>query len=353
MYLLHRSILKELVVSFLLSAVFLNFTLMMEKLLRLSRLLSSVGASPLDVAQVILLLQPQLLILTIPMAMLLSVLLTYFRLTADNELVIMRNIGMPFRLIARPVMYLGIACSLVSLSMSFYLSPVSSMMLREKVTDILVSRAPLAIEEGIFNTSFKDMVILVKDKPAPDRLSGIFIVDERKKDESKIIIAREGRIISGGDSLSFQLTGGHVYITGKNSFTEIRFGSYYFRLTPVLEQVAKKGSELTPFELIDQSKRMADKKVMYLLEFHRRLSMPGVCLIIIFLGPSLALIAGKTGRLGGLTIGLMVFAAYYSVMIYGENLARSGALPHFVGAWLSFVLLAAFSIFTFERVNRR
>ncbi len=353
MHILHRSILKELVVSFLMSAVFLNFTLMMEKLLRLSRLLSSVGASPFDVAQIILYLQPQLLILTIPMAMLLSVLLTYFRLTADNEIVIMRIIGMPFRLIARPVMYLGVTCCAVSLLMSFYLGPVTSVMLREKVTDILVSRAPMAIEEGIFNTSFKDMVILVKDKPAPDRLLGIFIVDDRKKDESKIIVAKEGRIISGADSLSFALTGGHVYMTGNNSFTEIKFGSYYFRLTPVLEQAGKKGSELNPLELIVQSKSTPDKKVPYLLEFHRRLSMPGVCLIIIFLGPSLALIAGKTGRLGGLTIGLTVFAAYYSVMIYGENLARSGALPHFVGAWLSFVLLGTFSILTFERVNRK
>lgn len=353
MYILHRFILRELLTSFLLSVIFLNFTLMMEKLLRLSRLLSSVGASPLDVGQVILYLQPQLLILTIPMAMLLSVLLTYFRLTADNELIIMRNIGMPFRLISRPVMYLGIGCFATSMAMSFYLGPTGSVMLREKITNILVTRAPLAIEEGIFNTSFKDMVILVKEKPAPNLLSGIFIVDERKKAESKIIVAREGQILSETDALSFALRGGHVYITGQNSFTEITFGSYYFRLTPVLDQSNKKSSELTPFELISESRSSPEKKISYLLEFYRRLSMPGVCLIIIFLGPSLALIAGKTGRLGGLTIGLLVFAAYYSVMIYGENLARSGVLPHFVGAWLSFAMLGAFSIYAFERVNKK
>jgi len=352
MYLLHRFILKELLLSFVLSVVFLNFTLMMEKLLRLSRLLAGVGASPFDIAQVILFLQPQLFILTIPMAMLLSVLLTYFRLTADNELIIMRNIGMPFRLIARPVVYLGIACFAVSISMSFYLGPAGSVMLREKVSNILVSRAPLAIEEGIFNTSFKDIVMLVKEKPASGILSGIFIVDERNKGESKIIVAKEGHILSEADALSFALTGGHVYITGKDSFTEIKFGSYYFRLTPVLEPGSRKSSELTPLELIAESKRSPDKKIPYLLELYRRLSMPGVCLIIIFLGPSLALIAGKTGRLGGLTIGLLVFAAYYSVMIYGENLARSGTLPHFVGAWLSFTLLGAFSIIIFEKVNK-
>lgn len=353
MYILHRFVLRELITSFLLSVVFLNFTLMMEKLLRLSRLLSSVGASSLDVAEIILFLQPQLSILTIPMAMLLSVLLTYGRLNADNELVIMRNIGMTFRLISRPVFYLGIACFAISILMSFYLSPAASAALRQKVTSILISRAPLAIEEGVFNTSFKDMVILVREKPAPTTLSGIFIVDERKKDESKIIVAKEGRILTEQDSLSFRLGEGHVYLTGKKAFTEIRFGSYYFRLNPVADQGNKKSSELTPLELISESKSAPDKKIPYLLELHRRLSMPAVCLIIIFLGPSLALIAGKSGRMGGLTIGLTVFAVYYGVMIYGENLARSGALPHFVGAWLSFVLLATFSTVAFEKVNKK
>ncbi len=353
MYILHRFVLRELITSFLLSAVFLNFTLMMEKLLRLSRLLSSVGASSVDVAEIIMLLQPQLLILTIPMAMLLSVLLTYGRLNADNELVIMRNIGMTFRLISRPVLYLGVACFAISILMSFYVSPAASSALRQKVANILISRAPLAIEEGVFNTSFKDMVILVKEKPAPTVLSGIFIVDERKKDESKIIVAKEGRILSQQDSLSFRLTEGHVYITGKKAFTEIKFGSYYFRLNPISDQGSKKSAELTPPELLAESKTAPDKRIPYLLELHRRLSMPAVCLIIIFLGPSLALMAGKSGRMGGLTIGLTIFAVYYAIMLYGENLARSGMLPHFIGAWLSFILLATFSTLAFEKVNKK
>jgi lipopolysaccharide export LptBFGC system permease protein LptF len=112
-------------------------------------------------------------------------------------------------------------------------------------------------------------------------------------------------------------------------------------------------AEYTPLELISQISVQPQKRIQFLIELHRRLSMPALCLIIIFLGPSLALMAGKTGKLGGLTIGLVIFAAYYMVMIYGENLARSGSLPHYIGAWLSFVLLATFSIFAFERANRQ
>lgn len=353
MLLIHRSILKELALSLLLSILFLNFTLMMEKLLRLSRILSGVGTSITDIAKIILYLQPQILILSIPMAMLLSVLLTYGRMNTDNEMIVLRGSGMSFRGISMPVTYLGIACFILSLAMSFYLSPKGSTLLRGKVSEILTIRAPMTIEEGIFNTSFKDIIILVKEKPAPDRLSGIFIMDERKKEEHKVIVAKEGRIVPEQGSLAFSLSSGHIYITKKDVFTEISFGKYHFKLNPSMESAEKKNSELTPMELLAASKKFPEKRVQFFLEFYRRLSMPAICLIIIFLGPSLSLMAGKSGRLGGLTVGLSVFAVYYMLLLYGENLARSGKLPHFAGAWMSFAVLGLFSIFIFERANKK
>lgn len=354
MLLIHRSILKELLTSFLLSILFLNFTLMMEKLLRLSRVLSGVGASLVDVTKVILYLQPQILILTIPMAMLLSVLLAYGRMNADNELIILRNSGMSFKGIAAPVVYVGVACFFIGIIMSFYLSPLSSRAVRKNLVEILTKRAPMTIEEGIFNTAFKNIVILVKEKPAPDKLSGIFIVDERKKDEQKVIIAKEGKLIPENDTLSFSLSSGHIYITKKDIFTEIRFGTYHFKLTPSVEPSDKKNSEMTPMELLAEASAAApDKRMPLLLEFHRRLSMPAICLILILLGPALSLMAGKSGRLGGLTVGLSVFVLYYTLLLYGENLARSERLPHFIGAWLSFIILAIFSVAVFEKVNRK
>lgn len=353
MLLIHRSILKELLSSFLLSILFLNFTLMMEKLLRLSRILSGIGTSLTDIIKIILYLQPQLLILTTPMAMLLSVLLTYGRMNADSELIVLRSSGMSFRSLSMPVVYLGLACFILSLLMSFYLSPKGSSLMRSKVAEILTTRAPMTIEEGIFNTSFKDIVILVKEKPATDRLSGIFIVDERKKEEQKIIVAKEGRIVPENNSLIFSLNNGHIYITKKNIFTDIAFGKYHFKLNPSVESSEKKNSELTPLELLKAAKESPDKKIQFFLEFHRRLSMPAICLIIILLGPSLSLMSGKSGKLGGLTVGLSVFAIYYTLLLYGENLARSGKLPHTAGAWLSFAILWIFSLLIFERANKK
>ena len=345
--------LKELLASFLITLLFLNFTLMMEKLLRLSRLLSGVGVSVVEIGEIILYLQPQLLILTIPMSLLLSVLLAYGRMNTDSELIILRSSGMSFRGISMPVVYLGLGCLLTSLLMSFYMGPKGSSILRKTVSDIMISKAPMTIEEGIFNTAFKNIVILVREKPSPERLSGIFIVDERVKGEQKIITAGEGKIMPENDSLGFSLSKGHIYITKGNIFTEIKFGNYFFKLNPAIDSPVIKNSELTPLGLWNASRESNEKKISYLLEFHRRLSMPAICLILILLGPSLSLMAGKAGRLGGLTIGLSVFAVYYTFLLYGEKLARSGKLPHFIGAWMSFVILGAFSVWVFERVNKK
>ena len=107
MKVIHKSIFFELILTFLLCLISLNFVLMMEKLLRLSRSIAGVGASTIDLTKIILFLQPQLLLLTIPMALLLSTLLIYGRLNIDNEIVIFRSSGMKFISISFPVFLLA------------------------------------------------------------------------------------------------------------------------------------------------------------------------------------------------------------------------------------------------------
>ena len=181
MKILHKAVFKELIVTFIISLASLNFILMMEKLLRLSRFLSGVGTSIMDMAKLMLYLQPQVFLLTIPMSLLLSTLLVYGRLNLDNEIIIMKNSGMNFMGISMPVVMLGILCFLLNITVSFYLGPRSSIQMRQEITNIIKVRTPLAIEEGRFNNSFKDTIIMVKEKTGANNVRGIFIYDNRNK----------------------------------------------------------------------------------------------------------------------------------------------------------------------------
>jgi len=349
---LYRAILKELFLSFLLTLAFLNLILMMEKLLRLSRLLSGAGASLYDMARIIVLLQPQLMLLTIPMSLLLATLLVYGRMNIDNEIIIMRACGLNFLEISYPVIVLGMLCFSAIISVSFYLGPRSSIKLRETITEIITLRSTASIEEGTFNTSFKDIVIMVKEKKSHDTLGEIFIYDNRNAEEPKVLMAKEGKFfIQDGLNIGLYLQNGYINITKSNTTTEMFYDKYNMTLTLGTESPAPKKMEYTPMKLLRDAKQTGSYKngaALY-LEFHRRLSLPAVCLMLIFMGTPLSLIAGKSGRLGGLATGLLVFTVYYMLLIYGENLVMTGKIPHFLGAWTPCILLGAIAFILFRR----
>lgn len=351
----HRAILRELVVTFSLSLIFLNFILMMEKVLRLSRVLSGVGASVSDMARIVLYLQPQLMLLTIPMSLLLSTLLTYGRLNADNELTILKTAGMSFRAISLPVFLFGTLCFIMGLLASFTLGPFGANKMRGTILRIVTQKAPMAIEAGIFNTSFRDIVILVRDKPAPDEMRGIFIYDNRNPREPKVLTAREGRVYADREyNLSLYMKDGFIHIVRPGGSTEIFFTGYNLSLNLSMEGPTRKNSEMTPLELLREAAGKEPKeKIPLFLDLHRRLSLPSLCLLLMFLGPPLSLLSGKSGRLGGLTIGIGVFTVFYIILVYGENMARTGKIPHYVGAWLPAIIIGLCSFAAFKKAGSR
>jgi len=355
MKVIHKSIFFELILTFLLCLVSLNFVLMMEKLLRLSRSIAGVGASIVDLTKMILFLQPQLLLLTIPMALLLSTLLIYGRLNIDNEIIIFRSSGMKFSSISFPVFLLALSCFLLNLLVSFYLGPKSSILLRTEITKIIRERTPLAFEEGKFNTYFKNAMIFVRDKKTDKTLRGIFIYDNRNKKNVRVLVAKKGEMSSQDDMhINFSLYDGHIHMVNGSNTTELLFKRYNMLLKLDYDMPSVKRAELTPFQLIDNiSKQDTDHHVKLSLELHRRLSLPLLCIILAFFGTPLAMMAGKTGKLGGLTLGLSVFTLYYILLIYGENLAKSGAIPHYIGAWFPTIVLVLSSFFLFRRENRK
>jgi lipopolysaccharide export system permease protein len=79
MTIIFKALTKELLQNIFLSLAFLNSLLIIEKLLKLSKVFASVGIDLINLFKIVILLQPQLLIFTLPMALLMGILLTYGR----------------------------------------------------------------------------------------------------------------------------------------------------------------------------------------------------------------------------------------------------------------------------------
>jgi lipopolysaccharide export system permease protein len=353
---MHRAVLRELLAAFALGLLTFNFILVTEKLLRLTKVFASVGASLADIVKILVMFQPQITVLTTPIAFLMAVLLTYGRMNADNEIVVLRASGMSFGALARPVFVFGAGCFALSLLASFWAAPLGAGKLRETVSDIVAKRAPLAIEEGIFNTSFRDVVVFVGEKTDEGRLRDIFVYDGRKEGEPAVLVAREGTLgAPGGASVSFDLRDGLVLLEQGESTTEVSFGRYAisFPLTAGGSGIMSR-AELSPPELLRKAAGATGKdRRRLLLEFHRRLSLPALCLILMVLGPPLSLWSGRSGKLGGLALGMLVLALYYAGVVYTEGLAAAGTLPVWLGAWLPAAAVGAASAWMFRRASAR
>lgn len=350
---IHRSILREIAVTFAIIIVCLNFVLMMEKIFKLSRFLAEVGASFVDILRIILLIQPQILVMTLPMSFLLSVLVTYSRMTMDSEIVVMRAVGMSMGQISLPAAYVGALAFLLTGAMTFYFAPYSATKVRLMVNSILQTRGPLALDEGIFHSAFKGVTLLIERKPSPDELRDIFIYDSRNPSRPMVIVASSGRILTNQEGTpSFDIRDGHVSILGEDGFTDLQFRKYVMQFDTGTDFLVERKKEKTPGGLLSDAATANEKeRRSLLLEFHRRITLALINISIIFLAPALAMRSGKRGRLSGFIAGIAVFSGYYSLLIYFENLARAGALPP-ASAWAPLFVLSALSVVLYRREAR-
>ncbi|MCS7214804.1 MAG: LptF/LptG family permease [Thermodesulfovibrio sp.] len=351
MKVIYRALTLELIQNIGLSIAFLNAVLLIEKFFKLSKIFASVGIDLPNLLLIIIFLQPQLLIFTLPMGLLLGVLLTYGRTQTDNEMTIFMVSGMPYKRAFKPAIYIGLTTFFFTTIISFYVAPTATSLVREKILTLLAERAPLGLEEGVFNRGFKDITIFVKEKPDSLHLKEIIIFDERKYD-IKIIIAKEGLIKKERENINLSLHEGKAYFSKGLSLYELSFKEYIFKLSPNIDPIAKKINEFSLLELISKIQTEKAKVIDYKLELYRRLTLPLLCIVCVFLAPPLCLILGRTGRMGGITVGLGIFAAYYILMIYGANLAKTGKVSVEMGTLIPFMVMVFLAIFMYTRIRK-
>lgn len=346
--LIHKSIFKELLTNFMVVVFSLSIILFMEKFVRLTRLVMGKGAEVIDIIKIFLYLQPSILLLSIPMATLIAIFLTYGRMSSNNEIIVLKGSGMSFPLISRAAIILSASGFFILLFISLYLLPRSMYSFKQTLYKAITKKASMALEEETFSKVFKGTVIFVKDMPSKNKFNGIFIYKDADKlvKEPLVIVAEKGAITSNlrEGIIKLSMHNGAIHMFSEKSSTDIAFSGYDFVLTSGIEPI--KQTKPREIGIIDLWKGRKDK-VLWKVELNRRFAIPFVCLIFGILGPALSIRIGKLGRLGGFSFSLSVFILYYLLLIMGEGLAKAGKIPLFWGGWGPNIFFGAVAILFF------
>lgn len=343
---LHKTIFKEMSRSLLVIIFSMSIILFMEKFVRLTRFFMGKGADLSDLAKIFIYLQPSILLLAVPMAILVAIFLTYGRMSTDSEIIVLKASGMSFWGISRAAVMLAVICFAVLAFVSLYLLPRSMYAFKHTLYETIVKKASMTFEAETFSDVFKDTVIYVKEIPSADLFKGIFVYKEGIKsvDEPVLIVAESGVIKANPAEgmIKLSMNNGFIHTFNKRSSSEISFTQYDFILKSGIETMDKiKPDEIKTSELWNARRDNA----YWAIELHRRLALPFACLIFGLLGPALSSKIGKIGRLGGFSLSLAILILYYVLLIMGEGLAKSGEIPPLWGGWAPNLIFGGIALF--------
>lgn len=80
------------------------------------------------------------------------------------------------------------------------------------------------------------------------------------------------------------------------------------------------------------------------MAFHKKFALAISCFILFFVGAPLGAIIRKGGMGLPMVIAILLFLTYYFIGIFAENSAEKGAMPTFLGAWLSTIIILPLGI---------
>ncbi len=90
----------------------------------------------------------------------------------------------------------------------------------------------------------------------------------------------------------------------------------------------------------------------YQIEWWRKFTLSGACLIFFFIGAPLGAIIRKGGLGMPVVVSVMFFVLYYIISISGEKIAREGFMDPGIAMWISGIVLLAVGIFLTRKATR-
>ena len=227
-----RYIYRELLLPFLFSISVVTFVLLVNFLIREIDALLGKNISWGVVLQFLGLNLMHIIALSVPMAVLVACIMTYGRLSEDNEITAMRSSGISFFSILRPGIIFG---AIITIGMVFFQNnvlPHTNYKARLLEADIKQMRPDLSVQPGYFMDDLDQYSIYVKSKDK-QLLKDITIYNKNPEEKQQTIFADSGRIEIKGSKLLFHLFSGEIHELKqkqKEEYQIIKFKRHQFAI---------------------------------------------------------------------------------------------------------------------------
>jgi len=359
---LDRYIARELVSPFAFACALLTFFLVIDRIYHLTDLVITKGVPFYLVMQLLLFMMPSFLAHTLPMALLVAVLLAGGRLASDLEIVAFKAAGVSALRLFRPVLVASLLITGATAVLTLMVNPAANGEFQRQLFRILQARAVSGLQERIFNSTFGDLTIYVEDVSTSQvALRGILVSDERDPTLSRIISAREGRLLTdeANRRITLRMMNGAVNeadilpvdvpkttvdtpsptggAAGASRYRYTRFDIYDMSLS--VDSPLKGAPRVEKPEKDDLGAKIAEyrddphSRAPFEIERHKRYALPMAALVFGLVGFPLAIRSHRGGRSIALVGSLAILVTYYLMMTSLEGAALRARVPAVLAIW--------------------
>ena len=360
---INRYIVLELLPPFGINLFFFTFIFLITKILEITNLVVNYQVSLFSFLMLLLYSMPFFLAFITPMSVMMAVLLTFLRMSGDNEITALKACGMhPHRFLIPVFVFCFLGWLLTTLITMAGL-PWGNRSYYRLSLDLAQAHADAVIKERTFIDSFDGLMLYVTKVDLRSRaLTDVFIEDQRNKGMDNIIVAPRGRIISEPHKqmIRLRLNNGTINQVdlAKMSANSIAFETYEMNLD--LKQMLDSGvGKRKPIEEMGveelrkyiQSERKGSKPYYKaLMKLHEKFALPFACFALGLVAVPLGMRSKRSRRSMGTVLGIILFLTYYILLSVGWSLGESGTLPPAVGMWAPNLLMGGIGILLYVRM---
>jgi lipopolysaccharide export system permease protein len=224
---LWRYILRAHVGPFLFANAIIIFLFLLQFLMKRAGDLVGKGLSTWVILELISLNLAWMLVLSVPMAVLVATLMAFGRLSADNEVTIMRASGMSLYRMMAPVVAAVVGVTVGLIWFNNDVLPDANVRLQTLMTDIVRIKPTLSLQAGVFTSeqelpSYRILVRRTFEKS--NDLEGVTIYDLSDPERAVVVTAERGTVSFSADysRIIMDLRDGEIHEVGNKTFLNYR-----------------------------------------------------------------------------------------------------------------------------------
>jgi len=365
---LFRYIFRNICSIFSVSLLVLIFIMMLGQMMWIADLMVNSEVRIDQVFKFLLYIMPRSIVFALPVACLMGVMLTFLRLSADNETIALNSSGISLFQMLPPVFFFSLIAYIITNVITVFAVPQGNESYRQLRYQILGSMSDLSADwiskERVFNEPVEDVIFYVNSFSSNDGvMRDLFVVNKQDPDHVLTIIAKEGRLLSDSRSkiMTIRFVDGTIFTVARDfaSSSTLKFETYDYKIDlkyaiSEWESKEKEPDEMFINEIIHvmqtvpkESRAYHQMQIMLLEMF----SLPVAVFLMSILGAPLGTQIKLRGRSSGIAISLIIFILYNVLLAGQRHISESGIVPPSIGVWVPDCFLFCVAIYLLWRVG--